>query len=29
LREHICAENNPNYFNYDPVSKPYAERPDF
>ena len=29
LREHICAENNPNYFNYDPVSKPYAEKPDF
>lgn len=29
LREHICAENNPNYFNYDPVPKPYAEKPDF
>jgi hypothetical protein len=29
LREHICAENNPNYFNYDPVPKPYAEKADF
>jgi hypothetical protein len=29
MLEHICAENNPNYFNYDPVSKPFAEKPDF
>jgi hypothetical protein len=29
MREHICAENNPNYFNYDPVPKPFAEKPDF
>jgi hypothetical protein len=29
LNEHICQENNPNYFNYDPVPKPQAEQPDF
>ena len=29
LDEHICQENNPNYFNYDPVPKPFAEKPDF
>jgi hypothetical protein len=29
LNEHICQENNPNYFNYDPVPKPQAEKPDF
>jgi len=29
MLEHICAENNPNYFNYDPVSKPFAAKPDF
>jgi hypothetical protein len=27
--EHICAENNPDYFNYDPVPKPEASKPDF
>jgi hypothetical protein len=29
LDEHICQENNPNYFNYDPVPKPTADKPDF
>ena len=29
LDEHICAENNPNYFDYDPVPKPAADKPDF
>jgi hypothetical protein len=29
LREHICTENNPNYFGYDPVPKPHADTPDF
>jgi hypothetical protein len=29
FNEHICQENNPNYFNYDPVPKPQAEKPDF
>jgi hypothetical protein len=29
MNEHICAENNPNYFDYDPVAKPQADKPDF
>jgi hypothetical protein len=29
LLEDICAENNPNYFGYDPVPKPHADKPDF
>ena len=29
FNEHICQENNPNYFNYDPVPKPQADKPDF
>ena len=29
LREDLCAENNPNFFGYDPVAKPHAETPDF
>jgi len=27
--EHICQENNPNFFNYDPAPKPSADKPDF
>ena len=27
--EHICAENNPDYFNHAPVPKPEANKPDF
>ena len=29
MTENPCAENNPNYFNYDPVPKPHADTPDF
>ena len=29
LNEHICQENNPNYFNYDPVPKSQADKLDF
>ena len=29
ITENPCAENNPNYFNYDPVPKPHADTPDF
>jgi hypothetical protein len=29
MNEHICNENNPNFFDYDPVAKPIANKPDF
>jgi hypothetical protein len=29
LSEHVCAENNTNYFNYDVVPLPQANKPDF
>jgi hypothetical protein len=29
LLEDLCAENNPNFFGYDPVPKPHADKPDF
>ena len=29
LTEHVCAENNTNYFNYDVTPIPHADKPDF